>query len=354
MSIKLHTAPLIGESQVSGGTWQQAYFQHNYGVILKLKSTPTPQTQHQLINKLNNNLLSKTQTTSLQESVVELLAPIKEQIQTVAVVSVKDDNISIYARKTTVLLARNGQIIELLKETGETKGKLQPGDKLALIDTIGLEFLGKIRFQELLINSNNIDEMVDELQLTLHKANSTSTVIGLLLQAERSQINTFPERASHSRNVKSEGRRLKRLIRHHPIKTMAFIIGAVVLILLVRWIDRPSVSSNQVSTSITAAKYKLEEGTALLELNRLRSRKVLTEGEQKLTELMLKLNKRNTEYKQASKLLQQIREAQSLATAAYKIEPKPFFELSLLRDKLTGDELDLAGSKYIFIVPVIS
>ena len=354
MSLKLHSASLICGHQASNGIWLQAYFQHNYGVILKLKSTPSSETQHLLINQINGYLQFNNGTR--KQLIDKLLVSFQDQIETIGAlyVATDTDSVSINTSNATALLIREGQTIELLQKSGEIQGKLQDGDRLALIDTVGLEAIGKANFIRQLVKINTLDELVDEIQLAQNKSETKIEIVGLLLQIShitkadkliRIKLPQMkPAMALRQLFHSLPMRRLKRLIRRYPIKTMVFIIGAVTLFLLVRWISTPNITQDQVSTSISMAEYKLEEGTALIELNRIRSRSVLSEGEEALTELMLKIDSNDSEYKQVEELLQKLKSAQVAATAAYQVEPELFFDLSLLRDNLTADELDLIGS----------
>jgi len=363
MSLKLHAAPLVGQSN----TWQQAYFQHNYGVVIGLNSTPTPEAQHQLVNRLNE-LLSQLQPLHLKQAVTQTLLPYKNQIINIGVCRILNHNnsISIYSLNTTVLLVREDQIVELIQKTGETKGTLQPGDKLALINVKDLESIGKQQFQNQLISMSSVNELADELQLAAHRTNDPFSITGLLIQAENAKPAQPVKRIFRARsklsaawlvealrkyvhrnprtNFRRAARRLKRLIHRYPLKSITFVIGIVTLFLLIRWITTPSISSQQVSESITMVQHNLEEGTALLELNRQRARSVLSEGEKELAGLMLNIKKSDPEYTKVEELLQKLQKAQASAAAAYEVKPRAFFELSLLRDNLTADELELIGN----------
>ena len=370
MSLKLHSASLICGHQASNGIWLQAYFQHNYGVILKLKSTPSSETQHLLINQmfhglpisgqLQSNWVNHETNVPLKQLIDKLLVSFQDQIETIGAlyVATDTDSVSINTSNATALLIREGQTIELLQKSGEIQGKLQDGDRLALIDTVGLEAIGKANFIRQLVKINTLDELVDEIQLAQNKSETKIEIVGLLLQishiTKADKLIRIKLPQMKPAMALRQLRRLKRLIRRYPIKTMVFIIGAVTLFLLVRWISTPNITQDQVfhslpiSTSISMAEHKLEEGTALIELNRIRARSVLSEGEEALTELMLKIDSNDSEYKQVEELLQKLKSAQVAATAAYQVEPELFFDLSLLRDNLTADELDLIGSNLYF------
>ena len=178
MSLKLHSASLICGHQASNGIWLQAYFQHNYGVILKLKSTPSSETQHLLINQIQSN------NGSLKQLIDKLLASFQDQIETIGAlyVATDTDSVSINTSNATALLIREGQTIELLQKSGEIQGKLQDGDRLALIDTVGLEAIGKANFIRQLVKINTLDELVDEIQLAQNKSETKIEIVGLLLQ----------------------------------------------------------------------------------------------------------------------------------------------------------------------------
>ena len=364
MSLKLHSASLICGHQV----WSQAYFQHNYGVILKLKSAPSSEGRHLLINQMFHGLsingYLQFNNGTRKQLIDKLLASFQDQIETIGAlhVSIDTNSVTVHTSNATVLLIRNGQAIELLDKSGQTQGKLQDGDRLALIDTPGLESMGKANFIRQLVDIDSIDELIDEIQLVQNKNKTKLEAVGLLLQITGIAKADQPIKIKLPRmklaavlpgitrnihritNFTRQLRRAKRLISRYPIKTMAFVIIAATIFLLVRWISTPSVSQDQVSTSIAMAEHKLEEGTALIELNRIRARSVLGQGEQVLTELLLKIDKNDSEYKQVEELLQKLKDAQVAATATYQVEPKLFFELSLLRDNLSADELDLIGS----------
>jgi hypothetical protein len=127
------------------------------------------------------------------------------------------------------------------------------------------------------------------------------------------------------------------------------IILVALGIIVYRQISVPNISPEQFSEQYELAKHKYEEGKALVELNRERARDVLTESQESLKNLQETLKKGQAEYKKTVGLLNKVEDLLKIARAAYEIEPKIFYDLSLLRDGLTAREMVRSGNKiYIF------
>lgn len=371
MSIKLHGVPLIVEGQGPNRGLIQAYYQHNFGVILKLKTANISQTNHQdntniskivyllseIVNIINEYF---TQNTPSQKDfsydLSKLIAPYNKEIDTIGIAFIKENELNIWGENMTAILLRNGVAVTLIDENGKSYGQLYEGDRVVIIDKAGLAIIGKEYLREQLTTRKSIDNLVDDLQVKL-TTNQVGSIVSLIVQVKDSLpiIQSEDETSANKRQTKISLRIILRHLFHSlpTIKTVIIIITLVVLFLFVRWITKPSVSKDQLSATISMAEHNLEEGTALIELNRVRARSVLKEGEQELNEILLKINQNDSEYKSKivylhiQDLLVKLKEAQILANSSYEVEPKTFFDLSLIRDNLTADELDLAGSSIL-------
>ena len=105
-------------------------------------------------------------------------------------------------------------------------------------------------------------------------------------------------------------------------------------------LERNELEENELKQSLDEIDHKYEEAMALIDLNPIRARELLTEANELLTEQ----SKRHPNEKQAAEIetyVQKVNEGISFAIRKFNVSLEPFFELNLVKTQGEGDFMSL-------------
>jgi hypothetical protein len=322
-------------------SWLQAYSKDNIGLILQADDKDKGL---KILDKLVDSLkdLKKASLRELQESFKKI-----ESIS-LGVLIIIGGKGYFFCRNATVLLGRNGKLSVLIDKSGVAKGNLQDNDKIILINQGGISAFGLNKLTSLASENLSTERICENLLIDLHKNGSSFSVVGLVLQVRSKQseqkAKQVKKRELKSKIAKTIIRIISFVLRLPKITWAALGILAIVFFVFAHF-NGHKIDTGQFSEKFELARHKYDEGKALVELNKLRARDVLVESETELEELLATLKEGQEEYKKAQKLLKEIEDVLQVARAAYKVKPKLFFDLSLIRDNLTADIMEGAKGK---------
>lgn len=397
MRIRLKSASVVNEPKRQ--CWAQTYCQDGLGFLVRVeqsgkdKHTPS-EIGHRLLDAIVDAHHHACQQASEASTQLEFRQYVEKALKNempkagkVAFAILRTDGQEnlFLGQDAVVLLVRGNKTTVLINGSRQISGELQPEDTILFINGEGGALYGLTNLQHLIAQESSLprpdvhrgdtglrsderrtlDKIAEKLLLQLHQAEGENSVVCLLVNVVQlvGEEAVFPERKKIEERLPAQFLRKLRVVKLKrlglPSSTFRRKVGlglilAVVIggFILLRRLSVPGVSPQQLSENLELARHKYEEGKALVELNRLRARDVLSESKTTLEELRTTLKKGEEEYKKVSELLLAVEQALKEARSAYKTEPDLFFDLSLVRDGLTANLMKQTGNSAFLHSPI--
>lgn len=362
MSYQLHSASILSSAS---DKWQQTYCENGVALILQLEDKNKGHLLLEELAQLLKTLYPQTlvEFSSKIVNVVERFSSKKENLALGALRVVEEKGF-FYSQGTSMLLARGKKTTVLLKDNGAICGLLQDNDRIILLNREGVAVFGWEKLTLLFTVKSTVEAAAEELVLKMHTEEAATAICGLIIQTQEEKKKEIGADYTLEIFTRLQKLNIKDKLAEFSWQIITSVVrlarkrkvwlGLSLFFLLAVFLSRFQPAETDLkhfSESFELARHQYEEGRALIGLNRLRARDVLSNSKSTLKKLKETLKKEDEEYKSVSGLLLEVEQALKKARSAYKVEPELFFDLSLVRDGLTASLMKQAGDKVFLLSP---